>query len=98
LTIALDSGNQIATNADWWILCDTPFGWYHYDLSPSWLPGRVVTHQGPLFNLGTYEVMNYVLPAGSYTCYFGVDTVMNGSIDMSPGQIYYDYVDIIITQ
>ncbi|MBI4682211.1 MAG: DUF1566 domain-containing protein, partial [Nitrospirae bacterium] len=86
LTIALDDGSMSGANADWWVLCDTSmFGWYHYDLS-SWVPGIVVTYQPPLFDLGTYQVMDYVLPAGNYTCYFGVDTVVNGVVDMGPGQ------------
>ncbi|MBI4683299.1 MAG: hypothetical protein HY757_09405 [Nitrospirae bacterium] len=72
------------------------FGWYHYDLS-SWVPGIVVTYQGPLFDLGTYQVMDYVLPAGNYTCYFGVDTVVNGIVDMGPGQIFYDSVGVTVT-
>ena len=38
--------------------------------------------------------MNMTLPAGSYTCYFGVDTVMNGTLDM--GDIYYDSVGVDI--
>ncbi|MBI4683132.1 MAG: hypothetical protein HY757_08550 [Nitrospirae bacterium] len=88
LTIALDDGSMAGTNADWWVLCDSPFGWYHYDLS-SWVTGIAVTYQGPLFDLGTYQVMDYVLPQGNYTCYFGVDTIMNGAIDM--GQIYYGW-------
>ncbi len=59
----------------------------------NWLPGQVVTYQGPLFGLRPYEVLNMTaLPAGAYTVYFGVDTVMNGSINM--GQLFYDSVDV----
>jgi hypothetical protein len=95
LTIELDSGNKTGANADWWVLCDTPFGFYRYDVGgDTWVPGMDATYQGPLFDLPSYQVMNYVLPEGSYTCYFGVDTVMNGSLDM--GQIYYDSVAISI--
>ena len=51
---------------------------------------------GPLFDLATFGVMNMTgLPTGTYTFYFGVDMVMNGSIDM--GQIFYDSVWVAIT-
>jgi hypothetical protein len=43
-----------------------------------------------------YEVLNYAgLPMGSYIFYFGVDAIMNGSIDVE--QLYYDSVDVTIT-
>ena len=78
-------------------LTDAPFDWYHYDVGGgSWIPGFAVTHQGPLFNLTPpFEVLNMSgLPIGTYTFYFGVDMVMNGSLDMD--QIYYDNVEVNI--
>lgn len=51
----------------------------------------MVTHQGPLFDLSSYEALNRILPGPtSYTFYFGVDTIMNGTIDM--GSMIYDSV------
>jgi V8-like Glu-specific endopeptidase len=95
ITVELNAAGN-SYNADWWVLGNTPFGWYYYNLSSGWQSGQSVTHQGPLFDLSSYEVLNMSgLPAGSYTFYFGVDTNMNGSIDM--GQIYYDSVDVNIT-
>ena len=64
-------------------------------LTTSGQPGLGVTHQGALFDLSPYEVLSRTLPVGSYTFYFGVDMVMDGSIDM--WQIYYDSVDVTIT-
>jgi hypothetical protein len=96
ITIALDTGNMTDGNADWWVVVSTPFGWYHYDLgSGSWVLDLVVTYQGALIDLSSFEVLNMSgLPLGNYTFYFGVDMVMNGSLDME--SIYYDDVDVTI--
>jgi len=95
VTISLDPGSHVDENADWWVLANTPMGWYHYVLPDSWAPGQAVTHQGVLFDLPSYEVLNMSgLPTGTYTFYFGVDLIMNGSID--PGQLYYDSVEVTI--
>ncbi len=98
ITVSLDSGNSTGENADWWVVAHTPFSppgdWYHYDLELGWVPGIAVTHQGPLADLSPYEVLNVTgLPAGNYAFYFGVDTVMNGSLDMD--RIYYDNADVV---
>ncbi len=95
--VALDSGSYGGDNADWWLLADTPFGWYYYDInSNSWLPGQTVTYQGQLFDLSPYEVLNMSgLPAGNYTCYFGVDINMNETIDF--GQLFYNDVEVNVT-
>jgi hypothetical protein len=95
VTVTLDEGSYGGQNADWWVVADTPFGWYYYNLSSDWLPGLLVTHQGPLFNLNPYQVLNRsTLPEGTYTFYFGVDEVMNGVIDGSA--LYFDRVDVTI--
>jgi hypothetical protein len=95
VTVELNAAGN-SDNADWWILADTPIGWYRYNVpDDTWEPGQTVTYQGPLFDLSPYEVLNMSgLPLGSYTFYFGVDTNMNGLIDM--GQLYYDSVDVNI--
>ena len=95
LTIELDSGGH-TNNADWWVLGDTPFGWYYYNLVSGWRPGQNVTYQGALFDLSPYEVMKMTLPEGSYKLYFGVDMDMNGVLDMN--RIYYDKVEVEIRE
>ena len=96
ITVELDAAGH-TDNADWWVLADTPMGWYRYDVwGDTWVSGMNVTYQGPVVDLSTFEVLNYTgLPLGPYTFYFGVDPVMNGSIDM--GQILYDSVNVTIT-
>ena len=92
--MGLNPGSHPGENADWWVVADTPFGWYHYNVY-SWIPGFSVTYQGPLFDLTPVEVLNITdLPVGTYTFYFGVDMVMNGSLNMD--QIYYDNVEVNI--
>jgi len=82
IEVELASGDFGGDNADWWVVVNTPFGWYHYDLgSDSWVPGLAVTHQGSLFDLNPREVLNRRLPTGTYTFHFGVDMNMDGAVD-----------------
>ncbi len=82
-------------NADWWILGNTPMGWYRLAVPGGWGPGISVTHQGPLFDLASFTALSATgLPLGDYTFYFGVDTEMNGAIDM--GSMVYDSVKVNI--
>ena len=45
---------------------------------------------------GAISVLNGPLPAGTYTVYFVIDMVMNGSLDMA--QAYYDTVKVTVTE
>ncbi|UCE73019.1 MAG: hypothetical protein JSV56_08240 [Methanomassiliicoccales archaeon] len=95
ITVELYSGINAGIEADWWLVANTPLGWYYYDKSAGWLPGREVTLQIPLRDLPSREVLNMTgLPAGLYTFYFGVDLVKNGKINL--GQAYYDTVEVTI--
>jgi subtilisin family serine protease len=96
VTVALASGDFGGENADWWVVVNTPFGFFYYDvISGSWIPGIVVTAQFPLFDLSPFEVMNISgLPPGTYTFFFGVDMNMNGSIDV--GVLFLDSVVVNI--
>jgi hypothetical protein len=96
ITISLDPGSHGGDNADWWILVNTLFGLYHYELSDTWKPGLTYTHQGSLFHLPDYNVMNVSgLPPSFYIFYFVIDMNMNGSLDME--DIFYDSVEVTIT-
>ncbi len=99
-TIRLDAAEQNGEVADWWILAETPIGWYSYEYPDMWhLSGKSASYllpayQGPLFNLTEpLEVLRVSgLPAGNYVFYFGVDTIVNGLVDM--GAIIYDWGDL----
>jgi hypothetical protein len=95
VTVELDAGIRAGDSADWWVLADTPFGWYYDNLSSGWQQGMAPIYQGPLFDLPPYEVLNISgLPQGLYKFYFGVDMLMNASLDI--GSLYYDSVDVEI--
>jgi len=97
VTVALDN-NGIIDNADWWLAADTPFGLYFFTFE-GWTDAWVPAYQGPLFYLDSFEVLNMPvsgLPAGTYTLYFGVDTVMDGNVTWD--SVYCDTVEINITE
>jgi hypothetical protein len=95
ITVEFDAGTFEGDEADWWLVAITPLGWYHYDRTFGWLPGREVSLQIPLRDLPSREVLNMSgLPVGSYAFYFGVDLVKNGSIDMD--QAFYDSVEVTV--
>ena len=93
--VELGCGVYCGQNADWWVLADTPFGWYRYSVGGGWAPGQGVTHQGALFDLAPYEVLSMSgLPDGAYTIHFEVDLTMNGVKDTP---IYSDSVEVTVT-
>ena len=100
-TVSLDPGGS-SVNSDWWVAAETPLGWFYFDVSiMKWLNAGdsptdlSFTHQGPLFDLSTFEVLNMPgLPVGTYTLYFAVDTNMNGSLDFD--QLFFDSVVVNI--
>ncbi len=97
VTIALDAGMQSGADADWWVILDSPFGYYYHEFfNNMWFSGIGTADQTPLYNMSSFEVLDFSgIPIGAYRFYFAVDMVMNGTIDM--GQIYYDSVDVTVT-
>jgi len=97
ITVSLDNNGQ-TDNADWWLAADTPFGLFFFTFdgwTDAWVPG----YQGPLFYLDSFEVFNMPvlgLPAGTYTLYFGVDTVMDGNVTWD--SVYYDTVVVNVIE
>ena len=99
ITVSLNPDNLSGQNADWWVVESAPDGvFYHFDLSlGSMVLGLLPTYQGPLFSLGTSQLLNSsALVVGTHTFYFVVDMNMNGSLDF--GQLYFDAVVVTITQ
>jgi len=98
VTTSLYTGNRGGENADWWILADTPSGWYHYNMnSSSWLPGKEVSYQGPLYEISSLEVLNTTgLESGLHTYSFTVDMDMNGVLDSKDS--YSDSVEVNVTE
>lgn len=100
IAVELDAGSDSGKEADWWVLATTPIGeWYYFDY-----PNSVWRYAGALANVSTsyqgilkdiapkalYDLDTSNLSEGSYTFYFGVDTIINGSIDYDG--VHYDSV------
>ncbi|NOZ69105.1 MAG: hypothetical protein GXP46_07645 [Deferribacteres bacterium] len=83
ITIALSPGSFDGKDADWWILVETPYGWYHYNFETGrWEYGIAVSDQGSLYEIDSVDIP--VVPfhhPGEYIYYFRVDTDMNGELD-----------------
>ena len=97
IIVALDNNGR-TDNADWWLAADTPFGLFFFTFD-GWIDAWVPGYQSPLFYLNSFEVLNMPvsgLPAGTYTLYFGVDTVMDGNVTWD--SVYYDTVVVNITE
>lgn len=100
LTMSIVPGSYSGQNADWWVMARAPSSppdnWYYYNLSTgSWIQGREVTYQNPLFDMNPKDLpISPALAPGTYLFCFGIDLVMNGSIDT--GDLYYDKVRVTI--
>lgn len=94
--IELDPGSLNGKDADWWLLMNYRDRWYSYDESSvRWSKGDTVYRQGQLTEIAETEVFHSSKSLqDSYTIYFGVDTTMNGILDM--GEFYYDSIVVKI--
>ena len=97
VTVSSVSNDRSCTSADWWLVANTPSGWYHYDLtSGTWRPGFTVTYQGAVSDIPPTEVFrSQDLTLGLYTVYFGWDAMMDGVLQLEG--LYYDAVEVNIT-
>lgn len=97
VTMALNAGSYAGLTGDWWMLAQTPFGWFYYDYTnqQGWQAGAEPTYQGALFNLPASEILAISgLQVGTYVFYFGVDTVPDGQISFD--DLYYSWVVVTI--
>ena len=103
-TIQMDAGDQMGEPADWWIVAQTPMGWYYYEYPDGWNSGGddiadlKPAYQGALFNLTDPMAVLRVsgLPVGNYVFYFGIDTTVNGVMD--EGSLVYDQVTLQVVE
>lgn len=98
LGIAINN-NGHSDQADWWLVATTPTGLYFFGpkgWTRDWLPG----YQGPLFSFGLVPIWKDIskvgipVQPGTYTFYFGVDTVRDGKISVD--NLSYDYIKMDI--
>lgn len=97
VSVSLSAGSFVNVPVDWWVLAETPFGWYYYQLpSGQWKPGFTATASGPLGNIQKMDILAIRPPtAGTYQFYFGVDYSMNGILDTD--LLFYDGVEVTVT-
>jgi len=103
-TIQLDAGDQTGEMAEWWIIAETPMGWYYYEYPDGWnfsedgMEGLMPAYQGALFDMTEpLEVLRMTgLPVGAYGFYFGVDTTVDGLMDFET--TFYDQGDLEIVE
>ncbi len=93
LSLTLISNDMEGKGVDWWVVANTPFGWYHYDIGAFWLPGLEPTFQGDLLDISQFTILNTAgLPEGSYIFYFGIDSPMDGQLTID--RVYYDMLEV----
>jgi hypothetical protein len=68
-------------NSDYWIVADTPFGWYSFSENTGWKGGIYPYKKGPLTTFSSSIFDDIVLPIGNYTFYFAIDNNMDGNPD-----------------
>ena len=84
INVSLDPGSQAMQIADWWIVAESPFGWFSYVFPVGWFSGILPCVQTPLFDLTpSVEVLNGSLPAGVYKFYFALDNGADGVPDVT---------------
>ena len=64
---------------EWWICCNTPFGWFSLGDSGNWAPGIHPCTAIPPVTAWDLEVLNQALPAGDYTFYVATDKTADKS-------------------
>ncbi len=92
ISVSLEPASHDGQNADWWIVADTPFGWFSYVYPGGWSANVELTIQAPLFKLfPAFEVLKMNLPPGEYTFYFAVDMSPDRNLNTP---VYYDTVQV----
>ncbi|MBF0566987.1 MAG: beta-galactosidase [Nitrospirae bacterium] len=101
ITVSLDTGAYAGTPADWWLAQYNTSGWSYYVYPGLWKTATASSdfapgYQGNLSNLSPVELMKTTLPEGQYIFYFGVDTAMNGKLDVN--NLRYKSVTVNVTK
>ncbi|MEI6787149.1 MAG: Ig-like domain-containing protein [bacterium] len=97
VAITVNKGQGVS-NKDWWMLQETPDGNLKYYDSASSLfkNGVLVTYKGPFVSMGVTPMFDSTtLPVGTNMFYFGVDSKMDGILQLD--KLIYDSVQVIVT-
>jgi hypothetical protein len=72
-TVSLNPGPLAGLTGTYWIVADSSTGSRYSYVPPSgWVAGLTPTLTAPLTTVQNYQFLNQVLPAGSFTFYFGI--------------------------
>lgn len=96
VTVLMRTGAYAGLSCDWWVVAyGANVGLYYLNSNFQWTPAGSFgalqpVYQGPIFDITRpYSVFTYSgLPAGTYSFYFGLDTSVNGVLDVNA--VYYD--------
>jgi hypothetical protein len=94
INISLDPGSYNASiPAEYWIVADTPSGLLSYVHPTGWQPGLVPAVSSYRFlPLTSVQILNQILPAGTYTITFGTDGLRDKVFD----QTWTDSVEVTV--
>ncbi|MBI2441929.1 MAG: hypothetical protein HYV35_11240 [Lentisphaerae bacterium] len=93
VTVSLNPSTSAGTPQDWWVAALASSDLYFLNSSMAWTTTSAPAYQGGLLAVQSFEVLNIsTLPAGTYTFYFGIDT-LNGVIDPD---ITYDSATVTV--
>ena len=79
VSVAVQPGDNAGALMDWWILADTPFGWYSYG-PQGWISGMESLVTAPLADVTETRILDVTLPPGDYIFYEAVEDPANGSV------------------
>ena len=97
VAITVNKGQGVS-NKDWWMLQETPdANWQYYDAASSlWQKSIKVTYKGPFASMGVTPMLDSTtLPVGTNSFFFGVDSKMDGILQID--KLIYDSVQVIVT-
>lgn len=103
VTARLTPGQYSSLLVDWWMVAETPLGFYYYGADYTWhaqndLARMRPVYQGALTRLNSTTVLRSAgLPLGNYKFYFGVSYPSTGVLDISNPYLIYA-VDILHIQ
>ncbi len=72
VSVSLNPIDGTGTLANWWLIADSPFGWYSYVPPGIWQPGITPYVGSPLTSLNSVDLFQMPFPAGKTTLHFAV--------------------------
>lgn len=97
LSLEIDAQGS-TEQADWFVIKQSSSGFQYFDLNTgTFQDGTSATLQGPLTSASADSVYTAAsgLAAGSYSFYFGVDTTVNGQVDIDT--LVFDELSLTVT-